>query len=128
MLFLIIFMGLILWLLRLGGITPQMMQLTFLSLLSIGFFYENQKAIISKKFPRLARLGMPFVNISVMGLIITVLVILYLNNGTPIQIVSIFASAVLAIGLFFATKAFKGFMGNEQEIIGHPTLMQEDKV
>jgi hypothetical protein len=90
---------------------PQMWRLTFLSLLTIGFFYENQKEIFTNisenAFFKYAgkHSGKFFIIVACVGLIITALAV-YFNKGISLEFWSMVASACLAFGIFYATQAF----------------------
>jgi hypothetical protein len=98
--------GLLIGVFWFGGSSPQIMQLTFLSLLSMGFFYDSQKSFfIRQNHPLLSKMGIAFIWISMAGLVLTI--ISAISSGeTIIQIASVVTSIFLAIGLFYTRRAF----------------------
>lgn len=90
------------------GDNPQMWRLTFLSLLTLGLFYENQKSVFAKniKIPVFGYAGISLIFVAFLGLLFTAAVAIFLKKSTSFEITSMFISAFLAFGIFYATRAF----------------------
>ena len=107
--FMIIALVLLLIVFLYSNSSAQSQQLIFMCLFSMGLLYESEKDFICS--PLLARLGRICIYSSLIGLSITIalycITMIEKSSEITIQIISLIAPLILAVGIFFTRHSFR---------------------